>query len=779
MGNLTQTDITIFSKKCMSQKFNTFLCRDLKLFSVKRNWLSCSEKLGIVYCHNCWLLAKNTSRNKDTPWIDGFFPNTNHLKQQIETHEESMSHKEATKHYVQIKAGKGVNMLNEAGIAKAKNFWREVLHRIIVIILTLASLCLPLRGHREFVGNGKCEGGNFLGLVNMQLKVGDGDPYFKELVESKSHKCRYLSPTIQNEIIEILGNATRLKLVDKIKNAPCFTLIFDTTSDICSVDQISLVVRWVDVDAAKAVETFLGFLPAKQGGTAKALTDTVLGYLRHMTLDPKRIRGQGYDGASVMSGSKGGVNILISNYLKSEGVTSPAPFVHCASHNLNLVLNDAVECSADSINFFSDLEEIYNFFNKSINRTAELNSTANVSNSTELNMINEFIDSVVPDSYSDSDSDISDDTGMDFGSIPSKKKRSNGKNKLTLKKLCATRWSSRINSVRAVKNRYGDLLYVLNKLKEKKEKDNAKERDEAGNLHRKMSKFEFVIMLIIWEKILTAIQIASADLQSVKMDLSKAAKELERALAKVKGMRDKWNSIKMEAVKFALRVGVSFTFTFKRKGGVPRFFDEFASYTRPQDPEERFTVEMFYRVIDTATTQLEERFQSQNFVANVFKFVLPRSLASLDITEIHKSVHVFVNEYKGDICTDGVEVADYTADLMDEIESFRWCFGNQLKRMSNVSEVLSLLKDVDMSTYSKLLSAVVIFITLPVTVASAERSFSKLKLIKNYLRSSISQDRMDSLAILSIENKEAWSLDMGKLIDKFAEKKARISKFKV
>ena len=51
-------------------------------------------------------------------WV---FPNTNHLKKQIETHEESMSHKEAMKHYAQIKAGKGVNMLNEAAIAKAKN----------------------------------------------------------------------------------------------------------------------------------------------------------------------------------------------------------------------------------------------------------------------------------------------------------------------------------------------------------------------------------------------------------------------------------------------------------------------------------------------------------------------------------------------------------------------------------------------------------------------------------------------------------------------------------
>jgi hypothetical protein len=32
---------------------------------------------------------------------------------------------------------------------------------------------------------------------------------------------------------------------------------------------------------------------------------------------------------------------------------------------------------------------------------------------------------------------------------------------------------------------------------------------------------------------------------------------------------------------------------------------------------------------------------------------------------------------------------------------------------------------------------------VPVTVASAERSFSKLKLLKNYLRSTMSQDRLN------------------------------------
>lgn len=36
-----------------------------------------------------------------------------------------------------------------------------------------------------------------------------------------------------------------------------------------------------------------------------------------------------------------------------------------------------------------------------------------------------------------------------------------------------------------------------------------------------------------------------------------------------------------------------------------------------------------------------------------------------------------------------------------------------------------------------------ILLTIPITVAYAERSFSKLKLIKSYLRSTMSQDRMN------------------------------------
>ena len=66
-----------------------------------------------------------------------------------------------------------------------------------------------------------------------------------------------------------------------------------------------------------------------------------------------------------------------------------------------------------------------------------------------------------------------------------------------------------------------------------------------------------------------------------------------------------------------------------------------------------------------------------------------------------------------------------------------------------------------------------ILLTTPVTVASGEQSFSKLKLIKAYLRSTMTQERLSSLAVLSIEQEVAKRLDYTSLIDSFASAKVR------
>jgi len=81
------------------------------------------------------------------------------------------------------------------------------------------------------------------------------------------------------------------------------------------------------------------------------------------------------------------------------------------------------------------------------------------------------------------------------------------------------------------------------------------------------------------------------------------------------------------------------------------------------------------------------------------------------------------------------------------------------------------------SAFPDVVTALLLFVTLPVTVASAERSFSKLRLINSYLRSTMNQDRLRSLALLSIEAHSAESLETDQIIDDFANAKARRKPF--
>ena len=64
-----------------------------------------------------------------------------------------------------------------------------------------------------------------------------------------------------------------------------------------------------------------------------------------------------------------------------------------------------------------------------------------------------------------------------------------------------------------------------------------------------------------------------------------------------------------------------------------------------------------------------------------------------------------------------------------------------------------------------------IFLTIAISVATCERSFSKLKLIKNYLRSTMSSLRMSNLAIFSTERQLTDKIDFDNVINNFTEKK--------
>jgi hypothetical protein len=90
----------------------------------------------------------------------------------------------------------------------------------------------------------------------------------------------------------------------------------------------------------------------------------------------------------------------------------------------------------------------------------------------------------------------------------------------------------------------------------------------------------------------------------------------------------------------------------------------------------------------------------------------------------------------------------------------------------------------ELDCYPNISIAYRILFTVPVTVASAERSFSKLKLLKNllllslYLRSTMSQERLNGLATLCIEKKLLDGIDINIIINDFASRNVRRNWFR-
>ena len=93
------------------------------------------------------------------------------------------------------------------------------------------------------------------------------------------------------------------------------------------------------------------------------------------------------------------------------------------------------------------------------------------------------------------------------------------------------------------------------------------------------------------------------------------------------------------------------------------------------------------------------------------------------------------------------------------------------QQLTSVIEFLCFLAPYK-AAFDCLYKLLLITVTLPVTSPSCERSFSKIKLVKTFLRNSMTSDRLSNIALLSIESKRAESIDMDSFVDEFDSRHA-------
>ena len=87
---------------------------------------------------------------------------------------------------------------------------------------------------------------------------------------------------------------------------------------------------------------------------------------------------------------------------------------------------------------------------------------------------------------------------------------------------------------------------------------------------------------------------------------------------------------------------------------------------------------------------------------------------------------------------------------------------DKIKQCSDMNEVIRLLQQFGHS-YPRLSKVYDFILTLPISAATNERSFSKMKLIKNYLRSNLTNENLEHLLICLAERDLIEELNLSKL----------------
>ncbi|KAG8196025.1 hypothetical protein JTE90_028995 [Oedothorax gibbosus] len=303
------------------------------------------------------------------------------------------------------------------------NYFTSVSKRVVEVVKFLAIRGLPFYGKNETIGSRY--NGNFLGCLEL---ISQFDPFLSSHLQKYGNpgkgNVNYLSSTTVDEFINLIAEKFTEKIIEEVTLAKYFSLIMDSTLDICHLDQLCFVLRYVH--KAQPVERFLKCIPITSR-KSETLSEVALQTLSELNL--ANCRGQSYDNASNMAGRYSGLQARLKS------LDPLADFLPCAAYSLNLVgVNDVESCSF-TLQFFCLMQQVYNFFSASTYRWQCL----------------------------------SKNIGKSF----------------TLKSCSSTRWCADAQAVKSLRMNYSSVLLTLDSIS-KDDEQNASTKLEASSLHKSL-----------------------------------------------------------------------------------------------------------------------------------------------------------------------------------------------------------------------------------------------------------------------------------------------------
>lgn len=147
-------------------------------------------------------------------------------------------------------------------------------------------------------------------------------------------------------------------IASEIQEAGMFSVQIDTTQDITTQDQCSVIVRYV----TNVIHERLVAVVKCEASTGQYFVQVLSEVLENMKLDISKCIGNSTDGASSMQGQYKGFSALLS------AKSTNQVHVWCYAHILNLVLADTTESVLASGSLFSLINNIAVFFRESYQR---------------------------------------------------------------------------------------------------------------------------------------------------------------------------------------------------------------------------------------------------------------------------------------------------------------------------------------------------------------------------------------------------------------------------